>query len=248
MSLPRISRRRRTWLKQTLPEAWKHWVEGQDPFYLLAEPSDIIDRSVALIRARKGLAGTGDKLFCDLGFNNRLVFNRFYGALGPDFRWCGLELQRPLYLSALADFALYAENPVDFGYAAAATRDGEIEMALDGKDDGYHPNDGSTTVLSIARDQSSARRMKVPCVDLARYLADHSSPDTRIVLKMDVEGAEYDLLPNLLESPVMDRLEMVFCEFHWRRFPWPGNISRLFLTEEMIGKFAKRGCSLLSWR
>jgi FkbM family methyltransferase len=203
---------------------------------------------VALIRARERLAGTGDKLFCDLGFNNRLVFNQFYDALGADFRWCGLELQQPLYQDALSDFARYAQNPVDFGYAAAATRDGDIEMALDGKDDAHHPNDGSTTVLSIARDQSSARRRTVPCVDLAHYLADRSSPDTRIVLKMDVEGAEYDLLPHLLESPVMERLEIVFCEFHWRRFPWPGNVSRLFLTEEMIDKFGKRGCSLLSWR
>lgn len=248
MSLPRISRRRRTWLKQTLPEAWRHWVEGQDPFYLLAKPSDIIDRSVSLIHARERLEGAGDKLFCDLGFNNRLVFNQFYGALGSDFRWCGLELQQPLYRDAMGDFARYANNPVDFGFAAAATRDGDIEMALDGADDAYHPNDGSTTVLAIARDLSPARRMTVPCVDLAHYLADRSGPDTRIVLKMDVEGAEYDLLPHLLKSPVMDRIEMVLCEFHWRRFPWPGNVSRLFLTEELIRKFGARGCSLLSWR
>ncbi|MDX2274703.1 MAG: FkbM family methyltransferase [Hyphomonadaceae bacterium] len=248
MSLPRISRRRRRWLNEALPPTVKHWVTAQDPFYLLAEHNDVIDRSIEIIRERAAIKAAPDRLFCDLGFNNRRVFDRFYDALGLEFRWCGLELQPALHAAALNDAARYRENPVDFVHAAATTRDGSIDIALDGKDDGYHPNDGSTTVLAIARDKSPARRLTVPGVDLAQFLLSRSTPQTRIVVKMDVEGAEYELLPHLLESSVMERLDLVLCEFHWRRFPAPGNVSRLFQTEAMIAAYRARGCLLLSWR
>ena len=248
MSLPRISRRRRAALNETLPDALKTWVSNRDPFYLLAEPAQVIDRSIEIIRERPELWTAQDRLFCDLGFNNRKVFDRFYAALKPDFRWCGLELQDKLYAEAAAAAAEYAENPVEFLHAAACTFDGEIEIALDGQDDGYHPNDGSTTMLKLARDQSAARRRKAPAVDLARYLLDKSTPATRIVIKMDVEGAEYDLLPHLLKHPVMDRIDLILCEFHWRRFPFPESISKLFQTMKLVDQYRDRGSLLLSWR
>lgn len=246
MSLPRISRRRRRWLNATLPPSVKRWVDAQDPFYLLADSADVIQRSVDIIRSRERLVAAKDKLFCDLGFNNRTVFDRFYAALGADFRCCGLELQQSLHAAAIADAARYAHNPVEFVHAAAATRDGSIAIALDGKEDSYHPNDGSTTVVGIARDKS--RLGSAPCVDLAKFLLDRSTESTRIVLKMDVEGAEYELLPHLLASPVMDRLDLVLCEFHWRRFPFPERVSRLMQTNALQSDYATRGCLLLSWR
>jgi len=248
LPLPRISRRRRRALDEALPAGLKIWIEQSDPFYLLAEQTQVIDRSIEIIRARPALWAARDRLFCDLGFNNRKVFDRFYAALAPDFRWCGLELQAELHADAVKDAARYAAKPVDFVHAAAGTSDGHIEIALDGRDDAYHPNDGSTTVLSLARDQSPGRRRNVPAVDLARFLLDRSTPDTKIVVKMDVEGAEYDLLPHLLKHDVMSRIDLVLCEFHWRRFPFPSQIAKLFQTDEMIRRYRERGCLLLSWR
>ena len=246
--LPRISRRRRKALNKSLPTGLKTWIEARDPFYLLAEQTQVIDRSVEIIRQRPALWAASDRLFCDLGFNNRKVFDRFYAALAPDFRWCGLELQAELHDEAVKDAARYAANPVDFVHAAAGTSDGDIEIALDGRDDAYHPNDGSTTVLSLARDQSPGRRRTVPALDLGRFLLDRSAPDTKIVVKMDVEGAEYDLLPHLLKHEVMSRIDLILCEFHWRRFPFPGQITQLFQTDEMIRRYRERGVLLLSWR
>jgi FkbM family methyltransferase len=235
-------------LNEALPAPAKHWVERQDPFYLLAEQAAIIDRSIDLIRARPSLAAAGDRLFCDLGFNNRKVFDRFYAGLGADYRWVGIELQEALHKTAVSERARYTAGPVEFVHAAAGTRDGLTEIALDGAEDTYHPNDGSTAVVAIARNKSPSRRMMAPCVDLAAFLLDRSTPQTRIVIKMDVEGSEYDLLPHLLSSPVMTRIDLVLCEFHWRRFPFPGNIRRLFETTDMIARYRGRDSLLLSWR
>lgn len=52
----------------------------------------------------------------------------------------------------------------------------------------------------------------VPCVDLARVIFEHAGE--AIVLKMDAEGAEYTLLPYLVEKDVDLELERALIEFH----------------------------------
>ena len=52
--------------------------------------------------------------------------------------------------------------------------------------------------------------------DLASWI--RALPDTNIVLKMDVEGAEYVLLPHLIEQGLMDRFSRVLVEWHEGRY------------------------------
>lgn len=248
MSLPRISRRRRRWLSKSLPAPAKRWVESQDPFYLLAESPDIIARSIEIARARPRLAAAKDRLFCDLGFNNRRVFDQFYQALGPDYRWTGFEIQEPLHAAAMKDLPRYASGPVEFVHGAAAATDGTISIAIEGKADGHYTYDGSTTVASLVRDKAHAMRAEVPSYDLAKFLEARSTPETAIVIKMDIEGGEYTLLPHLFASPIAPRIDLIFCEFHWRRFPLSERAARLFQTEALIAKFREQGALLLSWR
>lgn len=248
MSLPRISRRRRRWLNSNLPEGAKTWVERQDPFYLLAESPDIIARSIEIARARPRLQGAKDRVFVDLGFNNRRVFDQFYAGLGPDYRWFGFEIQQPLHDAACAEAGRYTSGPVEFIHGAAAETDGTISIAIEGKADGHYTYDGSTTVASLVRDKANAMRADVPAYDLAKFLEARTTGDTAIVIKMDIEGGEYALLPHLLESAIASRIDLVFCEFHWRRFPLGERAKRLFQTEELIAQYRDRGALLLSWR
>jgi hypothetical protein len=48
--------------------------------------------------------------------------------------------------------------------------------------------------------------------DLAAWV--RMLPDTKIVLKVDIEGAEYVLLPYLIEQGLMDRFSRVLVEWH----------------------------------
>jgi len=52
----------------------------------------------------------------------------------------------------------------------------------------------------------------VPCFDLARWT--ETLPDAKIVLKIDVEGAEYLLLPHLIKHDLIDRFSLILVEFH----------------------------------
>ncbi len=248
MSLPRISRRRRRWLNEHLPQSARAWVEARDPFYLMAEGADIVARSIDIIRGRERLWKAQERVFCDLGFNNRRVFDQFYGALGGEFRWFGFEVQPDLHAQAQAALQTYTQGQVEFVHAAAATHDGTIPIAIEGKADGHHVFDGTTTVAALVRDKAHARRVDVPAIDLATFLEQRTGADASIVIKMDIEGAEYDLLPRLLTAPVRSRIDLVLCEFHWRRFPFPQSIQRLFAGERMIERYRDAGALLLSWR
>lgn len=48
--------------------------------------------------------------------------------------------------------------------------------------------------------------------DIAAWV--RALPDAKIVLKIDVEGAEYVLLPHLIEQGLMDRFSLLLVEWH----------------------------------
>jgi hypothetical protein len=50
------------------------------------------------------------------------------------------------------------------------------------------------------------------CFDLARFV--NELPDEEIILKMDAEGAEYELLPHLREHDADLRLKLLWVEWH----------------------------------
>lgn len=52
----------------------------------------------------------------------------------------------------------------------------------------------------------------VEAFDIATWV--RSLPDVRIVLKVDTEGAEYVLLPHLIEQGLIDRFSRVIVEWH----------------------------------
>lgn len=53
----------------------------------------------------------------------------------------------------------------------------------------------------------------VPCFDLAHFIL-RLPRSHEIVLKMDVEGGEYTLLPHLIEQGADERLQLALVEFH----------------------------------
>lgn len=64
----------------------------------------------------------------------------------------------------------------------------------------------------ISRIQGS--EVRVPCIDLARFIRE--LPEDEIVLKLDAEGAEYELLEHLLETGEIKRVSRLLIEWHHR--------------------------------
>ena len=54
----------------------------------------------------------------------------------------------------------------------------------------------------------------VESVDLSKWLTENFNKDDHIILKMDIEGAEYQVLPKMISDGSIDYVDVVYVEFH----------------------------------
>jgi len=76
-------------------------------------------------------------------------------------------------------------------------------------------HDGSVTFEHAGTSgRVSGAGVEVPCVDLVRVVSEALDDFDRVIVKMDAEGAEYELLPALIAAALDERLELVWVEWH----------------------------------
>ena len=74
---------------------------------------------------------------------------------------------------------------------------------------------GGATLVGEKTNINTNLNERVRCVDIAEYILSLSKPIK--VLKIDVEGSEYDLLEHLLNKEVLSDVEFIYCEDHSRK-------------------------------
>lgn len=70
----------------------------------------------------------------------------------------------------------------------------------------------------------------VPAIDFAKYLSLHTDQSTYNFVKMDIEGAEYTVLPHLINSNCINNLNELACEFHLKIYRKNDELKRTFKT------------------
>jgi FkbM family methyltransferase len=56
--------------------------------------------------------------------------------------------------------------------------------------------------------------IQIESIDLSQWVIDNFSKDDFIVLKMDIEGAEYEVLPKMIEDGSIEYINQAFIEWH----------------------------------
>jgi len=98
---------------------------------------------------------------------------------------------------------------------AAYTYDGSIPFRIDAID-----GTGSSLVPSKKVDNKGLMTneesplIDAPCIDLSAFVAEKAANYDKIVLKLDVEGAEYDILEKMLAEGTLSLVDQLYCEFH----------------------------------
>ncbi len=107
--------------------------------------------------------------------------------------------------------------------AAVSDSDGAAEFYLDRED-----GDGSTLFRNkLTRENGgygtldTANPDIVKTIDLSRWIRDELRPNDYIVLKLDVEGAEYDILEKMARDDTLRRVRHLFVEWHWQKIGLP---------------------------
>lgn len=120
-----------------------------------------------------------------------------------------------------AAFHEYYKNvPTQLVAKAVYIYDGEIDFIVD-------PIDGDGSSLIAGKRIDATQKLEnadcpvihIPCVDLSAFVRNIAPQYEEIRLKMDVEGAEYDILEKMLADGVLPLISKLYCEFHNLKIP-----------------------------
>jgi FkbM family methyltransferase len=106
------------------------------------------------------------------------------------------------------DFAAcYDHLGVNFHAVAVWVVDGQVDFYLC---DRPKKNGASLLGSKVGTD----RRITVPCIDFSRWLRATCRPEDYVILKMDIEGAEYAVLSKLIDDGALAYIDKLLVEFH----------------------------------
>lgn len=78
---------------------------------------------------------------------------------------------------------------------------------------------------------------KVPCIDISNWIDKSFQSEDIVVLKLDVEGAEYAIIDRLIETGVIEKINTLYVEFHRQKLGVLA--SELPTDEEVVLKIKK---------
>ena len=151
------------------------------------------------------------KVFIDCGAHNGCSVRKFRKLYDPERNY-EFHSFEPNSTTAL-DFN---EPGVNF-YQKAVTATGKVvPFFVHSIDDfacttyrkkGILPNCGSPRA-------GNTLLQEVESVRLSKFIKDNFSPDDHIVLKLDIEGEEYNVIPDLFETGAIELVNELYLEWH----------------------------------
>ena len=97
-----------------------------------------------------------------------------------------------------------------------------VNKSMDFKID-YIDGDGSSLIptkkiiFDPNQDDSKVEIIHIDCVNLSQVIQELEEKYDFIVLKLDVEGAEYEILEDLISQNLISKLDQLYVEFHWKK-------------------------------
>jgi FkbM family methyltransferase len=128
--------------------------------------------------------------------------------------------------------------------AAVHDREGTEKFYLDRED-----GDGSTLFHNKLTSANGgygsldiAHPVTVKAIDLSGWLSENTRPSDYVILKLDVEGAEYDILEKMLRDESLGRIRHLFIEWHWNKVavPWERH-------DAVLRELRSRRLHILDW-
>lgn len=95
--------------------------------------------------------------------------------------------------------------------------------------DRWNPWDGTLR-------QNFQRQEHVLCIDFSQFVKDNFSPEDVIIVKMDIEGAEYNVLEKMIRDDTLKMIDFIAVEWHSRFFT---NHTEMLQREYEIQRYAR---------
>lgn len=154
------------------------------------------------------------KIFIDCGGYDGCSIIKFLEEQ-PEFECVTFEPNEALH-------GYYRLLPTELVKKAAFNYDGEIGFSIDDED-----GDGSSVIKSkrvyfnSGASNKTAPRKQVSCICLSDFIRRNYSFQDYIVLKLDIEGAEYQVLEQMVADDTLKYVDRLLAEFHWEKIQLP---------------------------
>ena len=177
---------------------WKFRADGK------AAAGWLPERHVVLRPSVTGIAGPPSRrlVYLDLGanaYNTSISWFRAKYPRGREFAVIAFEASRRF------DADYVAHGDVTLHHFAVWTRNGTMQWGNDGAMGRLAPGE-----QAVGADAATA----VATIDLAEFLQRQVVVADYVVIKMDIEGAEYDLVPHLLSTGASRLIDELLVECH----------------------------------
>lgn len=156
-------------------------------------------------------------VFIDLGAADGNSFTQFlaggYGPIAncPSGQWEALLVEaNPQFTPALNAVASQYPGAVHaYGSTAAYMCQGTTSFSID-------PDAANNHWGSSMKKNHGSTQVTVPTLNVVQLIAENTVPGDWVMLKVDIEGAEYDLIPCLAQFQQVNLLDIIFLEeHHW---------------------------------
>lgn len=161
-------------------------------------------------------AGTAPQrgLFIDCGSNLGQGFGQFSRYFLPqDFDYVLIE-PNPNCWPALDKIVAAGQGRIELLKQAASTKVGVVQFFGLEQD----PTSQGGSMLADHNSKyyaaNAATALEVPCFSLAQLIEDTRARYPSVVLKLDIEGGEYEVLPDLIARGAHKLLDAAYIEFH----------------------------------
>jgi FkbM family methyltransferase len=185
-------------------------------------------------------------LIIDCGFNQGHVATNMLKAL-PSFSLIGFEVQQDIQVYARTVQDKFPDRSVNVIYNAASTVDGVISY-FEPRSWGKNYKGGTTTLES--KNQLSDNYLEpksAPALDFAKWLSTNIKIGTFVFVKMDIEGAEYDIIDHLLNTGAIDLISVIAVEWHAHKFAEPVRSQFIAIENKLREYSSSNPIRILDW-
>lgn len=157
------------------------------------------------------------RIFVDCGANTCTILRSFVKEL-PDFEFFAFEAQPELKAEGEKVATELANTKIRFADKAVWTRNEQVDFYLATQ---WGPNyKGGSTLMSGNTMNNSAISYETPvrvdAFDFSEWLAENFCQEDYVIVKMDIEGAEYDVLEKVIQDGNLPIIDELIIEFHYR--------------------------------
>jgi FkbM family methyltransferase len=203
---------------------------------------DLMDRYSAVRRAPR-VRSARRRVFIDCGANTCTVLRGFIKRF-PNFEFFAFEAQPELAVEGERAIRELPQTEIQYFNKAVWTRTEELNFYLATR---WGPNHrgGSTLLTGNTKNQSAIdyeSPIRVEAIDFSSWLRENFVQEDYVIVKMDIEGAEYDVLEKIISDGNLPLMDELIIEFHHQM---NGAISNE--RHDTLVRMLRRSCRLEIW-